>query len=110
MLLLIVACSNANDECEDAARIKDFPFQTTGDTSGANPDFPNATDTFHHLTCGIGTKSPGVWFEIHTPGDRVFLKATITDAEGSDTKFNAALFEKYGFCTDTKCLLPPAYS
>lgn len=89
----------ANDDCADAIVITadsaTLPFQTTGDVTFATADveFARAADPVGNLTCGISPRAIGVWYQIDVPsGGDTFLKATITDAPGTSTRFNAALF------------------
>ena len=89
----------ANDDCADAVVITadsgSLPFQTTGDVTFATADaeFARAADPVGNLTCGISPRAIGVWYRVDVPsGGDTFLKATITDAPGTSTRFNAALF------------------
>ena len=113
--LAIVSTSlvHANDDCVDAIVItadsSSLPFQTTGDVTQATADaeFATPTDTFGNLTCGISTQAIGVWYQIDAPSD-AFLKATITDAPGTSTQFNAALFEGNS-CAEKTCRMAREY-
>ena len=99
----------ANDDCVDAVVItadsSALPFQTTGDVTFATADaeFARAADPVGNLTCGISPRAIGVWYQIDVPsGGDTFLKATITDAPGTSTRFNAALFAGNS-CSEKTC-------
>ena len=96
----VLPLSFANDVCSDAISITSFPYSTEADLGSATADFTIPEDKLRNLTCGITTDGPGVWYTIQ--GDDVFLKALLTDAPGSDTKFNTALFT--GSCDDLTCM------
>lgn len=101
---------HANDECKDAVVISSLPFETTGDVTQATVDFGTPSDTFRNLTCGIGTDAIGVWYRIQTEvGQRKLVKATVTDAVGTSTIFQTALFQGSNGCDDLECLRDRQY-
>ena len=113
MLAVVV---EGNDECSNAVRIQTLPFKTTGDTTDATADFPNPTDTFRNLTCGIGVEGRGIWFEY--VGDNRFVEATVSASSSSSPdswNIKTALFQIYNgdsecHADDLQCMTSSQYA
>jgi hypothetical protein len=101
-LISISSTARANDACSEAVTINTFPFSTTGDLTGATPDFTTPTDTFRNLTCGISAEAVGVWYQIIATDGPGFLQAIVTDAPGTSTMINVAFFEGTS-CDEMEC-------
>ncbi|CAB9530428.1 expressed unknown protein [Seminavis robusta] len=102
----------ANDACTDSISVNvgSLPFATAADLTGMTPDFANPTDNLRNFTCGISPEGVGIWYHIVVGSNdtSALLEATISDAPGTDTKFNVALFEGTS-CDDMECLLAREY-
>jgi hypothetical protein len=96
--------TTANDDCVDAIVVSSFPAMLTGNTSQATVDFPDPTNSFRNLTCGIPATSAGIWYRLE--GDNQFIKARVTDVDTAS--FSTALFTNT--CDDLQCLLVSDYS
>jgi hypothetical protein len=102
LLVSISSTARANDDCSEAVAVTTVPFSTTGDLTRATADFTVPTDTFRNLTCGISTEALGIWYRISVPDVPAFLQATVTDAPGTSTMINVALFEGTS-CDEMEC-------
>ena len=96
----------ANDECSNAVTITTpLPFTVNGDTTSATVDFPNPTDNFRNLTCGIGVEGRGIWYKY--VGDDQFIRAHVIlpqfTSDGSTPgkwDIKTALFQIYNSQSD----------
>jgi hypothetical protein len=95
-----------SDECFASTILSQFPYVGAGETTQATVDFPDPSDSFSNLTCGIKPEARGVWYRIEGRGS--FIEAKLIDASGTDTDFNTALF-RGSSCQDMECMLPSEY-